>query len=151
MEVEIAEIVFKAWQIWLMAGIALIILEIFAPGFVLGCLAIGCVGGLIADLFGAGLSLQIISSSVIALVAFVAIRPVVLKTMHKDVILTNIDSLAGRTAQVTVAFDPVSKMGRVKVDGDDWRAESTEPIELTVGSMVKIVKVESNTLIIQPQ
>jgi len=149
MELELAGIVFKGWHIWLMSGIALICLEIFAPGFVLGCLAIGCVGGLLADLFGAGLTVQLISSSVVALIAFLTIRPLVLKTMHKESVLTNVDSLAGRTGKVTTAFDHSTKMGRVKVDGDDWRAQNLEDESIAVGEMVEIVRVESNTLIIK--
>lgn len=149
METELAGIVFEGWHIWLIAGIALICLEIFAPGFVLGCIAIGCVGGLLADLFGAGLAVQLISASVVALIAFLTIRPLVLKTMHKDSVLTNVDSLSGRMGKVTMAFDPSTKLGRVKIDGDDWRAQSLGEEKLTVGTMVEIVRVESNTLIIK--
>lgn len=148
---EIAGLTFEGWHIWLMSGIALIILEIFAPGFVLGCLAIGCLGGLIADLFGASIAIQLIASSAVALIAFVTIRPLVLRTMHSNSVRTNVDSLIGRAAQVTLEFDPKTKLGRVKVDGDDWRAESTESVDLKQGSMVEIIKVESNTLIIKPQ
>ena len=79
METEIFGILFEAWHLWFIAGIALIIAEIFAPGFVLGCLAIGCIGGIVADLFGASLSVQIIASSVLALICFLTIRPIVLK------------------------------------------------------------------------
>ena len=149
MEFELAGIVFEGWHIWLIAGIALICLEIFAPGFVLGCLAIGCIGGLIADLFGASIAVQLISASVVALIAFLTIRPLVLKTMHKDNVLTNVDSLAGRMGKVTTAFDPSSKLGRVKIDGDDWRAENLNEEAIAVGSMVEIIRVESNTLIIK--
>jgi len=110
MEIEILGLIFKGWHIWLMAGIALIILEIFAPGFVLGCLAIGCLGGLIADLFGLSLAIQLIASAAIGLLAFVAIRPIVLKTMHSNSVKTNVDSLVGRLAQVTLEFDPKTKL-----------------------------------------
>lgn len=151
MEIEILGILFKAWHLWFIAGIVLIIAEIFAPGFVLGCIAIGCIGGIIADLLGASLAVQIIASSVLALICFLTIRPLVLKTMHSDnSVKTNVDNLTGRNAEVTMNFNPNTKMGRVKIDGDDWRAETPEALELKAGEIVKIQRVESNTLIVKP-
>jgi len=42
------------------------------------------------------------------------------------------------------------KLGRVSVGGDDWRAETTDNEVLQRGAVVKVLRVESNTLIVTP-
>ena len=54
---------------------ALIILEIFVPGFVLACLGIGALAGAIAAGMGVNLAMQFICAGVLSLVAFVFLRP----------------------------------------------------------------------------
>ena len=63
---------------------------------------------------------------------------------------TNVDNLSGKHAQVTMAFDAHTNLGRVKIDGDDWRAEMHSDELVNEGDMVKIIRAESNTLIVKP-
>lgn len=151
MEVEFMGLLFKPWHLWLIAAILLFIFEIFAPGFVLACIAIGCLGGMIADLFGASLNVQYLVMGIVGLASFFTIRPAAKKIFFEGrETPTNVDSLLNRKAEVTAAFNQKTKLGRVKVDGDDWRAETESEIELKEGDLVKILRVESNTLIVEP-
>jgi membrane protein implicated in regulation of membrane protease activity len=51
---------------------------------------------------------------------------------------------------VTQDFDPGLRLGRVSAGGDDWRAECISDQPLHVGDLIKVVRVESNTLIVKP-
>ncbi|MCB0790951.1 MAG: NfeD family protein [Flavobacteriales bacterium] len=142
---------FFQWYWWAGTAIILLIAEIFVPGFFLLCLGIGCAGGAITAAFGLGEVAQLVVFSLVSLVAFLTIRPVLMKQFWKDGgVRTNVDALAGRRAKVSQDFDPGLRLGRVAVDGDDWRAECTVDRMLRVGDVVEIVRVESNTLIVKP-
>ncbi len=142
---------FFQWHWWAGAALILMIAEIFVPGFFLLCLGIGCVGAAIADLFGAGAAGQLIAFSGVSLVAFFTIRPVMMKRFMKDTgVRTNVDALVGQRGKVSQDFDPGLRLGRVAVGGDDWRAECVNDHPLKVGDLVKVVRVESNTVIVKP-
>ncbi len=139
------------WLLWFAAAIVLMVLEVFVPGFVLGCLAIGALGGMVASWVTEAWEIQLLVASVAAAVAFVFIRPFALKKLFRENELkTNTDSLVGRRARVSQAFDMDLLKGRVAVDGDDWMAISYAEGDLQEGAAVIIEKVDSNTLIVKP-
>ena len=142
---------FFQWHWWAGLGLVLLIAEIFVPGFFLLCLGIGCAGGSLAAALGAGAPLQLISFSAVSLAAFLTIRPVLMKRLWTGSnVRTNVDALISRRARVTQDFEPALRLGRVAVDGDDWRAECSTDRPLRVGDLVSIVRVESNTLVVAP-
>jgi len=62
---------------------------------------------------------------------------------------TNADALVGRRAIVTERIEGELHPGRVKIDGDDWKAvcESAEPIE--VGAAVEVTAINSVILTVK--
>ena len=56
----------------------------------------------------------------------------------------------GVRGRVTQDFNPGLRLGRVNAGGDDWRAECTSDHPLRVGDLVSVIRVESNTLIVEP-
>ncbi len=136
---------------WFGAMVVLMVIEVFVPGFVLGCLAIGSLGGMVASWFTEAWETQLIAASITASLAFVFIRPFALKKLFRaDELKTNVDSLVGRRARVSQGFDPQLLKGRVAIDGDDWMAVSKIPGKLDTGATVEIIAVESNTLFVKP-
>ena len=141
---------FFQWHWWAGLALVLMIAEIFVPGFFLMCLGIGCLGGSIVAAVGLGASAQLIAFSGFSLLAFVTIRPVLMKRMWKDGdVKTNMDALVGQRGRVTQDFESGLRLGRVSAAGDDWRAECTTDRALRVGDLVEVVRVESNTLIVK--
>ncbi len=142
---------FFQWHWWAGVALVLMIAEIFVPGFFLLCLGIGCAGASIMAAFGAGASIQLITFSALSLIGFFTIRPLLMKRFWKDGgVKTNVDALVGQRGKVSQDFDPGLRLGRVAVGGDDWRAECVNDQPLRIGDLVKIVRVESNTVIVKP-
>ena len=140
----------EIWQLWTAAGMALLILEVFVPGFVLACLGIGAFGGAISAYFEIPFAAQLGVSSGIALLAFLFLRPVMLRMgFTGDEAATGIEALIGKDARITQAFDSESGLGRCQIDGDDWRAKLEPKHATSTSSIVRIIRVESNTLIVQ--
>lgn len=144
-------LVFSDWHYWFVVAIALMVIEVFVPGFVLGCLAIGALGGMVASWFSSAIEVQLIAASAVTVLAFVVIRPFALKRLFReDRLKTNVESLIGRRARVSQSFDKELLKGRVAIDGDDWMAYSKTDGKLDEGAVVTIEQVESNTLIVKP-
>ena len=144
--------VWENWQLWLAVGLALMVLEVFVPGFVLACLGLGSFGAAIAAYIDISFEAQLVTAALTALVAFVFLRPFALKIgFSGSERLSGVDALLGRECIVTESFDAQSGLGRCKVDGDDWRAEllNREQADAAkTGQIVIVNQVESNTLIV---
>jgi membrane protein implicated in regulation of membrane protease activity len=144
--------VWETWQLWVASGLALMVLEVFVPGFVLACLGLGSFGGAVAAYAALSFEWQLVIAAVTALIAFIFLRPFALKLgFSGQEKLSGVEALIGRECIVTLAFDVESGLGRCKVDGDDWRAKisrRTDASAAKVGQMVIVEEVESNTLIV---
>jgi membrane protein implicated in regulation of membrane protease activity len=142
--------IYDPWHLWTIAALILLIGEIFVPGMILGCLAVGALGGMAGDLFGLDLDGQIITASVTTILAFIFLRPFAMKHLfHGESLKTGVDALIGKTAVVTSDFNTKSGYGRCSIDGDDWKAKhETKETSLTKGDIVKIVAVNSTILIV---
>ena len=140
----------EVWQIWIIVALGFFILEIFTPGFAVACLSFGAIGSAIGSACGCDLKFQILIFSIVTLLAFVLVRPVMLKLFHNKSkeVATNVDALIGRQAIVTQTIMPVVG-GRVKVDGDDWKAVTADGKEVEEGKVVRILKLDSVILTVE--
>ena len=140
----------EPWHIWIIVALIFFIMEIFTPGFAVACLSIGSIGGSIASACGLEFKFQILVFAIATLLAFVLVRPVALKIFHNKSkeVLTNVDALVGRQAIVSEEIVPIVG-GRVKVDGDDWKAISADGRPVSAGTPVRILKVESVILTVE--
>ena len=142
---EIFGISMEEWQVWVLLGIVMFIVEIFTPAFVAACLGIGFVFGGLASGLNMGYSMQLVFFSVGTAGSFFLIRPFILKVGYKgsEKVKTNADSLIGRVARVTENIDPAKGTGYVAVDGDHWKAVSATNEAIETGSQVTITQRDS--------
>ena len=139
----------EAWHIWLIVAIILFIGEVLSLGFFLMFFGLGALLAAGAALLGYGLIWQLIIFVLVSAVVGVLSRPIFLRMTTKEA-PTNVDALVGRRAVVTEEIDPKSGAGRVRVDGDDWRAEVESDAAIAEGEHVEIIAVESATLVVRP-
>ena len=142
----------EVYQIWLIAALALVILEILTAGFGVICFAIGAAFSALAAGLGLGVTWQIVIFAIVSLLTFVFLRPVVMRFLDrksKDV-KTNADALVGRKGIVSERIDPTQHTGRVAIDGDDWKAVSDDGSVIEKGAQVEIVKLDSIIVTVKP-
>lgn len=139
------------WENWIYAGIILLILEIFTPGFVVACIGIGALLASSVAYFDFSISMQLLVFSLATLFSFLAIRPYVLKHIYnsKESTITNADTLIGQTAKVKEAVNNDQNKGRVSIYGDNWRVRSEDGSEIKKGETIKVIKIESTVLIVK--
>ena len=140
------------YQIWLIAAIVLVIVEILTAGFGSICFAVGAaLAALAAGLGVDSIAWQIVIFAVVSLLTFIFLRPVVIRFLDKKSkdVKTNADALVGRKGIVSERIDAAQHTGRVAVDGDDWKAVSEDGSIIEKGTEVKIVKLDSIILTVK--
>ena len=142
----------EAWHTWLIIAGILFILEIFTPGFVVACFGIGCLAGALMDYLHLGFEYQIIAFSVVSLVLFFTLRPIVVKHLYKTAedIKTNVDALIDQIGVVDEKIDPIEHTGRVIVGGDNWKALSLNDEVIEKGEKVQVKKIDGVKLYVIP-
>ena len=135
----------ELYYYWLIAAIILVIIEIFTAGFGALCFAIGALASALTGYLGGSFSWQLAVFAVVSLLAFLFVRPFVLKFIERknSDCKTNADALIGRKAVVTEEVSADGQHGRVKVDGDEWRAVPEDGQPIAAGSEVEITARES--------
>ena len=145
--------VFSAWLIWVVIALFFIILEIFTAGFAVACFSFGAIAAAIVAALGGGLAWQLIAFSVITFLAFVTVRPFVLKHFYQSDEAqrkSNADALIDRRAKVTEEIDNDKRTGRVAIDGDDWRAVTADGTIIPKGATVVVKSRDSIILTVEP-
>ncbi len=141
-----------AWQVWLIiAGVCLVI-EIATIGFLVFWFAVAALITAVLSLFIQNVIVQTVIFILISVVLIFLTKPLTDKISRKDKVITNSNTVIGKEAIVTKEINKtVGSVGQVKVCGDTWSAVSpnyNSPI--TVGSTVKILKIDGVKLVVEP-
>ncbi len=140
----------SVWLIWALVAIACVIVEIFTVGFAVVCFAFGAVAASVCAACGLALGWQIAAFVVFTALAFLLVRPFVLKRFYSGTdVKTNADALIGKTARVSELIDAAAGTGRVAIDGDDWRAVAINNEVIQVGTKVEVVGRDSIVLTVR--
>ena len=135
----------EGWHIWIIIALIFVIIEMFTSGFAVMCISIGCLFGAVASAIDWELKWQLLVFAIGTALAFMTVRPLVYKFFYNKSheVKTNMDALVGRKALVTERIEGELHPGRVKVDGDDWKAISLEAEAIEVGEAVEITALNS--------
>jgi len=136
--------------LWLVAGVVLLLVEIFTLTVFVGMLGVGALAAAAAAALGAPLLLQAGAFAVTSTGLLVFAREPVQRMLNKgDVDGTHTDAraLSGSTAVVVQRVD--DDAGQVRLHGELWRARpyaGTGPLE--IGRSVSVAAVEGATLLV---
>lgn len=142
----------EIWHMWVIAALILVVVEIFTTGFAVICLAIGALAAAVDAACGGGAEGQLIWFAAATLLAFVFVRPLLVKAFRKSggrERLSGVDALKGREAVVSEHISSSDNTGRVAVDGDDWKAVSADGADIGKGEKVTIESVDSVVLTVR--
>lgn len=142
----------QPWHIWIIVALCFFIVEIFTSGFAVACFSVGAVAASVSSAFSASLLWQILLFALFSFLAFVFIRPLILKFFFKEKAggKTNADALVGKRGKVSADIDPGTGSGRVAIDGDDWKAVSADGTFIAKGTTVEVLNIDSIILTVKP-
>ena len=137
--------------IWLIAMVALLIIEAVVPGLISIWFALGALAALLSALLHAPLWLQIVWFLVVSIAALVLTRPLAVKYVNSRTQPTNADVLIGKECVVTEEIDDVLGTGAVTVSGKVWTARTgQEGLRLEKGAKARVLRIEGVKLIVKP-
>ncbi|HEY3847924.1 MAG TPA: NfeD family protein [Acetobacteraceae bacterium] len=135
------------WIIWLIAGLALLMLEVLAPGVFMMWLGLAACGtGLVTLSLGIGFELQVVTCGVLAAISLVVGLRL---RRHPAPMHTQQAGLAGRTATALVFR---GREGRVRVGDSDWAARVAGDVpQPDPGARLRVEGVDGTVLIVRPE
>ena len=138
------------WQLWAAIAVICLILELSSGDFFIICFSIGAVFGLLTALLGLNIYGQILVFALFSLLSIFLVRPVALRYLHRgdDNRVSNADALMGRIGSV-VETVKANGFGRVKIDGDIWKAVTNEASDIPAGTRVRVVGRESTIITVE--
>ena len=135
---------------WLIAGLVLLILELFTTTFFLMWIAAAAflaAGAAYLTIDAPGVEWAVFTVS--GVVLLILTRPLA-RSIHGSVTLpSNVDRLVDQKAYVLQTIDNDQNTGRVRIDSDEWRARSTDGT-IAEGGYVTVKRVEGASLIVAP-
>lgn len=135
--------------LWLLAAIALVVVEGLTFNLVTIWFAIGSAAALIVSLFTSSFQVQFLVFVAVSLVCLLAFRPLAAR-LKSPPEATNGDRNVGRTATVLTPLSP-DATGRVRLDGVDWNARTVGGATLQPGQTCRVVDIQSTLLFVEPQ
>ncbi len=140
------------WLFWTVIMFVCLILELSSGDFYVTCFAIGALVGIPAAMMEAPFWIQVVVWAVCSVLSILLIRPHLVKaiTHGGDHRKSNTDALIGQVGEVTQTI-VAGGYGRVKLDGDDWKANAPQvTCDLTTGAKVRVVDHESVIISVEP-
>ncbi len=128
----------KMYIIWIIVLVAGILAEAATFTLISVWFALGALAALIAAAVGADMAVQIAVFLAVSVITLAFTRPVVRRIMPKKYTPTNGELDIGKSALVIERIDPAAGTGRVRIDGVDWGARSSDGSVIDEGKTVII-------------
>ena len=139
----------EAWHILVTLGIIAFIAEIFTAGFISGSIGIGLLFAALGSYLSFDTEWQILLFAFGIILTYFLMRPIIMKYAYRNnKVKTNQDALIGRNGIVTEEINNKPNTGRVRIDGDDWKAKTINDDTIQVGATIEVVEVDSVVLIV---
>lgn len=137
-------IITHLFHFWLAMTLLFLVMELFSGGFFIVCFSLGALVSMIAVLFGISFYGQLAIFAVFSILSLLVIRPVAVKYFYRksEQKVSNADAIIGRVGEVSETIE-LNGFGRVKLDGDDWKAQSQDAMRIEKGTRVRILSRDS--------
>lgn len=137
-----------AWWMWLLAGIALLVVEMLTPGgfftlfFGAGALVVGLLG-----LLGwqPGIPVQGLLFLAVSVASLLFFRKPLMERFQKGIPNKQVDSLVGETA-VALEEIPAGGMGKAELRGSSWSARNLGDAPIQHKQRVRVERIDGLTL-----
>ncbi|MFZ2340462.1 MAG: NfeD family protein [Bacteroidales bacterium] len=142
----------KPELVWFIIGLALFLLELVLPGFVIFFFGVGAwVTALLCLIGNPGINLQAIVFAVTSVLSLILLRKMIQNRFFysKDDLSKQVeDEFTGKEAVAVMDFGP-GQTGKIEFKGASWKAESDSSIHK--GDRVIVKEKEDFKLIVEPK
>jgi membrane protein implicated in regulation of membrane protease activity len=141
---------FKIWMAWMIFAAACIIGEIFTAGFFLFWFGLGALVAGILALIGLSAGFQWGTFIVLSGVLFAVSRRFADRITKKQPPGIGADRTIGKEGLVLQKIDTIDNSGLVRLDKEEWRADSESGEVIPKGKRVVVVRLDGSHLVVKP-
>lgn len=134
---------------WLIAAMIFFLAEVFTTGFVLAAFGVGAIAASLLAFLGIGFQWQMAVFVVVSALSIFFSRRFAERITGPQPQGVGVDRVLGKQAVVLETIDPVHANGRVRVEREEWRAQSLNNEIIPVDSIVEVIRVEGTRLIVR--
>jgi membrane protein implicated in regulation of membrane protease activity len=136
--------------VWLFSGVALLVAEMSTASLFALPFAIGAFGAAAVAFAGFGAPVQLAVCAIVSAASYAGLRPLA-KRMNSEGITSGVGSrrLVDESG-VVLAEIPAGDVGMVRVDTEEWRAESFDGQRIERGARVRVVDTRGTRVIVAP-
>jgi membrane protein implicated in regulation of membrane protease activity len=143
------------WVVWLVAGLALVGMEVHTQAFYALFLALGAFAATIVAVFPTQVWLQAVVGAAVALLGTVLVRPTLsrLSARHLGPKLTMPGASDNLVGQAALTLEPVgdeNHPGHARLFNERWLAVTTAPGGVPAHVQVTVIEVRGTTLVVAP-
>ncbi|WP_309103055.1 NfeD family protein [Microbacterium sp.] len=140
-----------AWIGWIVLIAVFLVIEMLTLDFTFLMLSFGSAVGLVSDIVGVPVWVQVIVAAAAAAIFILFLRPPLLKRLRRgeDPTKSNVEALTDLRG---VALDDITQIsGQVKLsNGDTWTARTAAVVPIPRGSTIAITAINGATAIVRP-
>ncbi|RNL79393.1 NfeD family protein [Nocardioides marmorisolisilvae] len=135
-----------ASETWLIAALALVVLELASTDLILIMLAAGAFAGMVVAIAGGSFLVAMLVALGVSVALMWFVRPSLVHRLHAGPTLAvGAEALIGKRAHVLETISHTSP-GRVKIGGDVWTAQPyDEDDQIEAGATVDVVSIKGAT------
>jgi membrane protein implicated in regulation of membrane protease activity len=137
------------WLLWMILAAILVVGEVFTAGFFLLWFGVGAAVAGVLALVGLGAAWQWGSFVVVSGVLFAVSRRFADRFSRAQPPGIGADRFIGRTGIVLEDVNNVSNTGRIRVDKEEWRAESATGLPILAGTRVKVERLDGAHMVVR--
>ena len=140
---------FQIWWLWFGLAAVFIIGEIFTEGFFLLWFGVGAAISGVLALLGVGAAIQWAVFVVVSGVLLAVSRRFADRFTHAQPPGIGADRLIGRRGIVLEAIDNIQNVGKVRIDKEEWRAESVDESGIKSGARIEVVRLDGTHAVVR--
>ena len=141
--------VIKIWWIWMIIAALFVVGEIFTAGFFLLWFGVGAAVAGVLALLGFSFGWQLAAFAVVSLVLFASSRRFAERFSKKQPPGIGADRFIGKQGIVLEDIDNAENVGRVRLDKEEWRADSETGTIISTGTQVEVVRLDGAHLVVK--
>jgi len=139
----------NVWWIWMILAAIFFVGEIFTAAFFILWFGVGAVAAGVLALVGAGLGWQFVVFIVVSLALVAASRRFAERFTKAQPPGIGADRFVGETCDVLDEINNTKNTGRVRMNREEWRAESDTGDILAPGTRVVVVRLTGTHLVVR--
>lgn len=139
--------------LWVWVGLAVIlsIAEIFTSGFFLLPFGIGAAVAALLEFFWPGsIAWQWAAFIGVSSLLLVGLRRYAAHVTHDSPQGVGVDRLIGKRGTVVEEYAEAGRLGRIRVEREEWSADAPGYGALAIGTEVEVVSVQGTHLVVKP-